>query len=454
MSLRSTNPHQPSDIVVKFDPAGADGVKRSVSRSCAAFSEWSRQPAVVRGGALTSIASALEARSEEIVNLVIREVGKPISEARAELVRSVAIFRYYAQMVLMPDGETYPTPDGQSKLMVSRYPIGPCALITPWNFPVAIPTWKAAPALAYGNSIVLKPAPASTAVALLFQEIASQHLPHGVFEIVVGSSETGEALVEHPGIAVVSFTGSTTVGGLIARRAAERGARYQCEMGGQNPSVVLADGDLKLATSSIAYAAMGYAGQKCTATRRVIVEDEVYDEMRERLVAAIGELKVTDPRNEECQVGPLIDDSARAAALDALREADGTVLVGGKALDDGFYLTPSLVEIDDPRQPLAQEEVFAPIATLLRAGSADEALQISNGVRYGLVGSVFTSDLAQGILLASRLEAGMVRINAPTSGVEFHVPFGGSKSSSIGPREQGVAARDFFTETRTILISP
>ena len=453
--LKSINPHQPSDVIGEFAEAGQGGVEEAVSRAREAFFEWSEQSAIFRGHTLARMADETEERAEELAQLTVREVGKPIGEARAELSRAVAILRYYAQLVLAPDGETFPATQSTDWLIARRYPAGVCGLLTPWNFPVAIPVWKAAPALGYGNTVVLKPAPESTVTAQLLAEILSRYLPEGAFQLVAGDAETGESLVNHPDVAAVSFTGSTEVGRMVAQQVVGRGAKVQCEMGGQNPSVVLAGADLDGAAQTIAYAAMGYAGQKCTATSRVIVEDAVYEDMRERLVAAVEGLEVVDPENESCQVGPLIEEASRNSAVDALERAGGNLLTGGKQLDsDGFYLEPTLVEIENPQNPLAQEEVFAPVTALLRVGSTEEAVRLANDVRQGLVAAVFTNDLDKAMTLGGRLEAGLVRVNASTAGVDYHVPFGGSKESGIGPKEQGLAARDFYTETRTILISP
>lgn len=455
MTLESLNPHRPSEMIGEFEPAGPEGVEKAITRAREAFPEWSRQPAAARGAALAGMADDLQQRSEELAHLVVREVGKPVTEARAEVGRGVSILRYYSQMVLAPDGETYPAARSKDWLIARRYPLGVCGLVTPWNFPVAIPLWKAAPALGYANTVVLKPAPASTAIARVLQEIAANHLPDGAFQITPGDAETGEALVSHPEVAAVSFTGSVGVGRGVAQKAVGRGAKVQCEMGGQNPSIVLAGADLDRAARTIAHAAMGYAGQKCTATSRVIAEDGVYDELRERLVSAVEELGVTDPEREGCQVGPLIAEESRASALEALGRGGGRTLTGGGSLDgEGFYLQPTLVELENSRDPLAQEEVFAPVTGLLRAGSADEAVRIANYVRQGLVAAVFTNDLDRAMAFANRLEAGLLRVNASTAGVDYHVPFGGEKESGIGPKEQGLAARDFYTQSRTILISP
>lgn len=235
MTFKSINPHQPTDVVGEFEASGPEGVDRAVSRAREAFSEWRAQPASVRGGALSGMADDLEGRTEEVARLMVREVGKPIIEARGEVARAVSILRYYAQMVLAPDGETYPAGRSEDWLLVRRYPLGVCALLTPWNFPLAIPLWKAAPALGYGNAVVLKPAPDATAVAEMLGEIAGGHLPDGVFQILPGDAETGEPLVEHPDVAAVSFTGSAKVGRIVARQAAGRGAKVQCEMGDRTP---------------------------------------------------------------------------------------------------------------------------------------------------------------------------------------------------------------------------
>jgi alpha-ketoglutaric semialdehyde dehydrogenase len=455
VAFKSINPHNPYEVIGEFEEAGPYDVEIAVVRAREAFFEWRKQPASVRSDALANIAGDVEKWAEELVRLTVTEVGKPIGEARAEVEEAVAILRYYAQTLHAPDGETYPASRSKDWLIARRYPLGVCALITPWNFPVAIPAWKVASALGYGNTVVLKPAPASTVIAGTLAPIVARHLPEGVFQVVPGGAETGELLVEHPDVAAVSFTGSIGAGRTVARQAVSRGAKIQCEMGGQNPSVVLAGADLDRAAKTTAYAAMGYAGQKCTATSRVIAEDVVYEELRDRLVAAVEDLDVVDPEKETCQVGPMIEEDSRSSTLEALERSGGRILTGGEPLDrDGFYLEPTLVELEDPKNPLAEEEILAPVAALLKAGSAEEAVQIANGVRQRHVAAVFTSDLDRAMEFAGRLEAGLVRVNAATVGVDYHVPFGGSEDTGIGPIVQGLAARDFYTNTRVISISP
>ena len=453
--MKSVNPHHPSETVWEGEASRSEGVEEAVERARAAFEPWSGLPAPARGDALRRIGDSLEDASGRLVELTVREVGKPVMEARQEVARAVAIFRYYAQLAVTQRGEDYPSADGRSWLLSRRNPLGVCALLTPWNFPVAIPAWKIAPALGFGDTAIFKPAPQSAAIGNLLHEMAATHLPDGVLEIVHGDAETGRPLTAHPGVDAISFTGSVEVGHEVAGAAARRGVKVQCEMGGQNPSVVLADADLERGAETIAFAAMGYAGQKCTATSRVIVEDRVYEPFKGRLVAAVEAMQVVDPGAEDCRVGPVIERAARDAAMDAIAAADGVVLTGGKELDAvGFYLAPTLVEVKDPTSLLATKEVFGPVAALMRAASQEEAIEIANATDYGLVASVFTADLERAMTSLDRLKAGLVRTNAPTSGVDFHVPFGGTKASSYGPREQGTAARDFYTESQTLLVSP
>ncbi|MGI9009145.1 MAG: aldehyde dehydrogenase family protein [Streptosporangiaceae bacterium] len=455
MSFTSVNPHDPADVLGEWEAAGPAGADAAVARARAAAPAWRDTPGAARAKALSDAAAALQSRSVELTDLVIREVGKPATEARGEVARGVAILRYFAQEALAPDGETLPAAAADQLLFARQLPVGVAALVTPWNFPVAIPLWKAAPSLAYGNATVLKPSSAAAATALALRDILGAVLPPGVFGVVLGGAETAQALLGHPDVAAVSFTGSSAAGRDVAARAAARGCRVQAEMGGQNPSVVLADADLERAAAAIAYAAMGYAGQKCTATSRVIVAEPVYEPFRQALTAAIEALGVIDPADERTLVGPVIDAGSRAAALAAVQRSGGRVLTGGRALEaPGYYLAPTLVELDSPAGPLATDEVFAPVAAMIRARSADAAIEIANAVRYGLVASVFTSDLGQALRLTRRLDAGMVRVNAPTSGVDFNAPFGGAKESSYGPREQGKAARAFYTESQTVLMVP
>lgn len=453
--LESRSPQRPADVLATFADTDASGVDAALQAGRRAQRKWERLAAGARAQALVAAADAVEAAAAELAELGIREVGKPRGEMVGEVARGVAILRYYAQAVLDPDGDVLPSPDGRSLLLARHRPHGVAGLVTPWNFPVAIPLWKAAPALAYGNAVVLKPSPASTATALRLAEVLSPCLPGGLFQVVTGDRAAGEALISEAD--VVSFTGSVAVGRQVALKATERGIPVQAELGGQNPSVVLEDADLEGAAGAIAQAAMSYAGQKCTATSRVIVVGNA-DRFAEALVGAVEALPLGDPAEAATVVGPVIGEGARRAVLEAVHEskdAGGTILTGGDSPErDGYYVRPTLVAGVEPSHRLAQEEVFGPIAAVLAARDEEDALRIANGVRYGLAAAVFTTDLDRALRVVHRLQAGLVRVNAPTSGVDYFAPFGGTKASSIGPREQGKAAREHYSWIQTVTVSP
>jgi aldehyde dehydrogenase (NAD+) len=454
----STNPARPDDVVGRVRPSGGIDLDHAVRRAADAAPGWAGATAAARGEALRWAADRLEVEAGELASLICREVGKPIAEARGEVARSAAILRFHAAAALDPEGASFPPADGRSLLFTRQVPRGIVGLITPWNFPLAIPLWKLAPALAYGNVCVMKPSEHSPVCADRIAGLFDGLLPDGVLQVLHGDGELGSALVGNELVRALSFTGSERTGRTVAERLAGRGAAAQCEMGGQNASIVLADADPSAAAAIIAGAAMGYAGQKCTATSRVICEDAAYPAVREALEAAVGRMVVEDPEDEACQVGPLITEAARDRALAAIGRAvdgGGRLVVGGEAEGEhGWYMQPTLVELDDPGAELAQEEVFGPVCALLRAADADEAVRIANGVRFGLSTAIFTRDLDRTLDLTRRLDTGLVRVNQPTAGVDFHTPFGGEKASGYGPREQGRAAREFYTQTRTVLVSP
>jgi acyl-CoA reductase-like NAD-dependent aldehyde dehydrogenase len=456
-TIESRSPQNQAEVVVSAPSADRDTVAAAFSRARAAQREWGRN-ALARADALSAAAEALNAAKDEMVDLMVREVGKPLTEAVGEQGRSVRILRYQAQSAMDPDGDTYPAAppsDPRTLLFSRRRPRGVAGLITPWNFPFAIPLWKAAPALAYGNTVVLKPASDAIACALLLEEILNKHLPEGVFNVVTGPGAAGQAVVEMAD--VVSFTGSTAVGLGVAAAATARGIASQAEMGGLNASIVLPDADLEAAAKIIAGAAMGYAGQKCTATGRVIVLGDAVA-FTDALAAAVEALPAGDPADASTVVGPVINPSAReelVSAADGAAADGGRVVTGGKALDGpGLFFSPAVIDGQDPTAKLAQEEVFGPIVTVLKANSAQQAVEISNCVPFGLVTSVFTRDLDSALTVVEGLETGMIRVNMPTSGVDFHAPFGGEKQSSFGPREQGKAARELYTSTHTITVGP
>ncbi len=437
--------------------ASAADVARAAGTARAAQREWWAQGAAKRAAALNGAATALEAVSARATELIVREVAKPVLEAAGEVARTVAILRYYAQASFAADGSTFP-PSLGGLLFARRHPYGIAGLITPWNFPLAIPMWKAAPALAAGNAVLLKPSPDSMAGADLLAEILSPLLPQGLFSVLHGDGDTGAAIVAEAD--VVSFTGSSAVGRRVVVDAATNGVPVQAEMGGQNAAIVLPDADAERVAAMIAGAAMGFAGQKCTATRRIIVVGDRTD-IVDALAAAVGAMSPRDPSDPGHAVGPLINDASRQRVLEAIAAgvaAGGRVLAGGgvpaAAPGPGWYVSPTLFDNVPASHRLACEEVFGPLAIIQRVGSVDEAVALANSVRYGLVGSVHGRDIDQLLSCADRLHTGLVKVNAPTSGVDFYSPFGGDKDSSYGQREQGTAGIDFYSTTRTVAVVP
>ncbi len=451
--IESRSPQHPDDIVISVADATPTDVERAAEAARKAQPEWAAG-AAARSAALTAAAQAVADAADELTDLAVREVGKPVGESRGEVARSVAILRYYAQQVFDPIGQLH-APSLSGLLYSVRRPRGVAGLITPWNFPLAIPLWKAAPALAFGNAVLLKPAPEATACAVRLAEIIAPHLPDGLLHVLPGDAATGQAVVE--GADVVSFTGSVSAGRAVSAAATGRGIPVQAEMGGQNPAIVLPDANLEAAATQIASAMAGFAGQKCTATKRIIAVGDPAP-LRDALVAALAAQRVGDPATTGVSVGPVIDGAARdrvTAAASSAVDAGGRILAGGNAIDgDGYFVEPTLVEGAPIDHLLACDEVFGPIALLQTADSAEAALALANGVRYGLAAAVYTSNLGAALDLSSRLEAGLVKVNAPTSGVDFYLPFGGEKDSSLGPREQGKAAAEFYTSTHTVAVAP
>ncbi|MGW1072111.1 aldehyde dehydrogenase family protein [Streptomyces sp. NPDC002537] len=450
-TLVSSSPTDPSDTVVEMPAPGARAAVGSVERARAARPGWLEAGAAARSSALSAVATAVEAAAEELAALAVREVGKPLTEARAEVARTVAIWRYYAQAPYERSGAVHETAGGPGLLLTRRRPHGAVGLITPWNFPFAIPSWKAAPALAVGNTVVLKPAPEATACALRLAELVQQAVPDAVFTVVPGGATEGDAVVSAAD--VVSFTGSTAVGAAVARTATARGIPVQAETGGLNAAIVLPDADIERAAAHLAAAIAGYAGQKCTATSRVIAVGAALGPLREALAEALRALPVGDPADPATVCGPLISRRARDRYDQAL-SGTSVLAVGTAPEGPGWYAAPTVVEKLPAGHRLLTEEVFAPVAALLPADDLPHAVRISNSTPYGLVTSVHTTGLDAALHGLDHLDTGMIRVNAPSTGVDFHLPFGGTKASGHGPREQGRAALDFYTSSRTYTLSP
>ncbi|MEO8511423.1 MAG: aldehyde dehydrogenase family protein [Chloroflexota bacterium] len=449
----SMNPAEPEQVVASVPVMGAAALDRRIEAASGAWPEWAAD-AAARANALQRWAERVAGDATALAALVSDEVGKPIGEARAEVARTVAILRYYAQAAFDRIAELLPGSTPYSRTMVERRPLGVVAAICPWNFPLAIPAWKLGPALAYGNAVLFKPSSDAVGSGERLTELARPDLPEQLLTLVPARGADADALFDDDRVSGVSFTGSSAVGRRVVARVAARGGAVQAEMGGQNASIVLEDADLDHAAITIAAAAMGYAGQKCTATRRVIVSRPVAETFIERLSARVNSLQVGDPRAEATDVGPVIHESAQREVRSAIAQAldrGAELVAGGETVDrQGWFVRPTLIRVDDPTDAFVQEETFGPAAAIMVVDSTDEALRIANGTRFGLAAAVFSTDVNRAEHLAARLTAGMVRVNGSTTGADFWVPFGGDGASSYGPREQGRAAREFYTRTRTI----
>ena len=459
--LVALNPSDTSDIVAQVPEGTPDDVHAALEAAAAALPAWRALTGMQRAEHLHKWAAVLADRQEALAQAMAREVGKPIAEARGEAARGVVILRYYAGEAVRPNGAVIPSQAPGAIQFTLQEPLGVVALITPWNFPVAIPLWKAAPALAFGNTVVLKPSEMSSYVAMLLAEsAAAAGLPAGVFNVLLGAGRTvGDVLIRQPAVRAVSFTGSMKVGTQVATVAAKRNIRYQTEMGGKNVAIVLADADIGPAAALVAAGAMRYAGPKCTATSRVIVEKRVEAEFLAALRAHVAAMvlgPVTDPK---AVVGPLISDASRQNIGAVLDAAKADAVYAGELPRDGAFargswMAPVVLRGGSPDADLAQRELFGPVLAAFTADDLDEALALANGTPYGLSASLFTRDVRAVMTYLPRIHAGLVRVNADTTGVDPHAPFGGMKGSSSGSREQGPAAREFYTETKTVQINP
>jgi len=459
--ITDVNPSNTADVVAYVPEGTPDDATRAANAAAEAFPAWRALTGVARADHLHRWSGAIADRQEALAQAVSREVGKPIGEARGEVGRCIAILRYYAGEAVREVGEVIPAQAAGALQFTLREPLGAVALITPWNFPVAIPMWKAAPALAFGNTVVLKPAEMSSHVATLLAETAvAAGLPAGVFNVLPGSGATvGEALIRAPEVAAVSFTGSGRIGAMVARIAAERNIRYQTEMGGKNVAIVMPDADIAQAATLTAAGAMRYAGQKCTATSRVVVAHEVEGPFLGELRRQIDGLVLGPVTAANSAIGPVISEQSRDAIRRTLDASDAERVYEGTVPDtsdfaNGWFLPPIVVRGAATDSELAQRELFGPVLAMFAADDLDHALDLANGTAYGLSASLFTRDIRAALRYISRIQAGLVRVNGDTTGVDPHAPFGGMKGSSSGSREQGGAAREFYTELKTVQINP
>jgi alpha-ketoglutaric semialdehyde dehydrogenase len=451
------NPSDVSDVIGQYAQASAAQADDAIAAAKAAFPGWSSTTPQQRADILDCVGSELLARREEIGRLLAREEGKPLSNGVAETVRAGQIFKFFAQEALRLEGVALASVRPHVDVTITREPLGVVGLICPWNFPIAIPAWKMAPALAFGNCVVFKPADLVPGCAWAVAEIASRAgLPKGVLNLMMGrGSVVGQAMLTSRDVNAISFTGSVETGAKVALACATRGAKFQLEMGGKNPLVVMADGNLDAAVAGAIDGAYYQTGQRCTASSRLIVEDRVHDAFVEKMVSAMQALKVDHALKEGTQIGPVVDEAQMAQDENYVRigRDEGARLAwGGERLNrdtKGFYLSPALFTETDNAMRINREEVFGPFASVIRVKNYDEALAVANDTPFGLSSGIYTGSLKHAAHFRKNAAAGMVMVNLPTAGVDYHVPFGGHKGSSYGAREQGRFAAEFYTSVKT-----
>lgn len=456
-TAQSINPSDTNDIIGRYAVGGAQEVDDAVSAARDAFPAWAAASPEVRGDLLDKIAAAIFARAEELGELLSREEGKLRGEGLGEVMRAARIFRYFGGEALRRHGRTLESTRPGLDVATYREAVGVFGLVTPWNFPIAIPAWKAAPALAFGNTVVMKPADDTPALAVELARIITEcGVPKGVFNLVLGNGETGAALVNHTQVDGVSFTGSQRTGAKVGAAAMERQARVQMEMGGKNPLVVLADADLDKAVQIAADGGFFQTGQRCTASSRVIVEDAIHDRFVDALAERAKGIRVGSALDTNTQVGPAANKAQfeqNQRYVGVATDEGGRLVTGGEVVErdtPGYYMTPALIADTKPDMRINTEEVFGPVVSTVRVADYDEALSVANAGTFGLSAGIVTQSLAKARDFRKNVHAGMVMINLPTAGVDYHVPFGGSRSSSYGAREQGFSAVEFYTQIKTV----
>jgi acyl-CoA reductase-like NAD-dependent aldehyde dehydrogenase len=450
------NPMRPDEVVAEVPACDESDVDAAVAAAQEAAPSWAATPAPQRGNLLVKAAEVIDARVEQIATEMTREMGKPLREARMEVARAATILRFFGGEGYRPLGELFQQTLTGGPVYTVRRPLGVVGLITPWNFPAAIPVWKLAPAVAYGNAAVLKLATEAPVTGLRLVEcLADAGLPAGVLNVLTGSgSKVGNALVRDPRVRAISFTGSIPVGRSVRDEATMLGKRVQLELGGHNPLIILADAKLDAAVEAAYAGAFWSAGQKCTATRRIYVETSAYDGFRQKLLDRIARGKVGDPADPETEVGPIVNEKQFdeiLAAIERGRGEGGTVVTGGGRADEtGYVIEPTVFEDVTDDAFLSCEEVFGPVTSLYRIDDLDEGLRRANAVEFGLSAAIFTQSLEATQRFVNEAEAGLLHVNSQTAGAEVHVPFGGIKASGFGPHEQGRAALEFYTEVVTV----
>jgi aldehyde dehydrogenase (NAD+) len=457
---KNISPSDISDVIGEYASADAHDVDRAIDAAAAAFPSWSRATPEVRSDILDRAGTEILARQDEIGRVLAREEGKTLPEAIAEVSRAGRIFRYFAGEALRLEGERLDSIRAGVEVEIIREPEGVIGIITPWNFPIAIPAWKIAPALAYGNTVVFKPAEIVPGCAWIVADVLHRAgIPAGVFNLVMGKgSIVGDAIVKSPRVRAVSFTGSVPTGRRIGIECMERGKKVQLELGGKNPLIVAADADLDVAVNVAINGSYFSTGQRCTASSRLIVEDVIHDRFVERMMDAMERLKIDNALRPGTDIGPVASQSQLEQDLKYIDigQAEGAKLAFGgeliKAETNGHFLKPALFVDTTNEMRINREEIFGPVASVIRVKNYEEAVAVANDTEFGLASGICTTSLKLSSDFKRRSQAGMVMVNVPTAGVDYHVPFGGRKSSSYGPREQGKHAREFYTALKTVYL--
>lgn len=457
-TLSNENPSNYKEVIGSFQSSNEEDVDLAFSSAHKAKSIWKKTSYQQRGEILYATADRLKEKSEEIALLISKEVGKTIDEAKGEVNRGINILKYFAGEGMRSIGENIPPTDLNGMMFTTREPLGVVGIITPWNFPLAIPLWKIAPALIFGNTVVFKPAKEASLTAVKIVEcFAEAGIPNGVINLITGSSRViGDKIVENKYLNGLSFTGSDNVGKRIGRICYENGVKYQLEMGGKNPIIISEKADLAEAVQAIISGAFKFNGQKCTATSRVYIHESIYEDVKERLLSEASKIKIGDSTDPNNWMGPSNNKNQFESVVSYIEEAkaDGiSLLYGGENNNEnGYFIEPTIFEVENNQLKLVQEEIFGPVISIMKYSTFDEAIALSNETKYGLSASLFSNDIKEIMQFVRDIEVGMVRVNAETSGVELHAPFGGLKDSSSYSREQGRAAMDFYTSIKTVFI--
>lgn len=453
----NVNPSDTSDVIAQYAQADVAQTEQAIEAAYQALPAWANSPIQQRSDMLDKISNEILARKEELGELVSREEGKTLPEGIGETVRAAQVFKFFAGEALRQGGEVFDSVRPGLDVSITRSPVGVVGLILPWNFPIAIPAWKVAPALAYGNCVVFKPAALVPAAAHAMSEIiVNAGVPEGVFNLVMGSgSKVGATIVNHPKVHAISFTGSVSTGRGVAEAAVARMAKVQLEMGGKNPLVILDDADLAIAVECAVNGAYFSTGQRCTASSRLIVTEGIHDKFVASVQERLATLKTDHALKAGTDIGPVVDQRQLQQDLDYLKigvDEGANLVCGGEQVSrdtSGFFLTPALFTETNNDMRINREEIFGPVASVIRVKDYEEALATANDTDFGLSSGIITTSLKYSSDFKRKIQSGVTMVNAPTAGVDYHVPFGGTKGSSYGAREQGSYAKEFYTTVKT-----